>query len=102
LKDKIKNYKNFDKRTKKKSKIERPNKKILYTQIRIEEQNWKQIKLLKKKKLLKSKSKTKRMDYETPTKIRDIFSFFGGRREKWKKKRIISDKPIIFKWHGHP
>jgi hypothetical protein len=36
----------------------------------------------KKKKLLKSKSKTKRMDYETPTKIRDIFSFFGGRREK--------------------
>jgi hypothetical protein len=39
LKDKIKNYKNFDKRAKKKSKIERPNKKILYTQIRIEEQN---------------------------------------------------------------
>jgi hypothetical protein len=39
LKDKIKNYKNFDKRAKTKSKIERPNKKILYTQIRIEEQN---------------------------------------------------------------
>ena len=55
MKDKIKNYKNFDKRAKTKSKIERPNKKILYTQIRIEEQNWKQIKLLKKKKITKIK-----------------------------------------------
>ena len=55
MKDKIKNYKNFDKRAKKKSKIERPNKKLLYTQIRIEEQNWKQIKLLKKKKITKIK-----------------------------------------------
>ena len=37
------------------------------------------------------------MDYETPTKIRDIFSFFWGQERKMKKKMIISDKPIIFK-----
>ena len=48
LKGKIKNYKNFDKKAKekyKKSKVEGLNRKILYTQIRIEELNYKQIKL---------------------------------------------------------
>jgi len=44
LKDKIKNNKNFDKRVNgknKKSKVEGPNLKISYTQIRIEGLNWK-------------------------------------------------------------
>ena len=44
LKDKIKNYKNFDKKSKKnnkKSKVEWWNKKTLYTQIRIGGLNWK-------------------------------------------------------------
>jgi hypothetical protein len=40
LKDKIKNYKNFNKRVKeKKSKVEGLNRKILYMQIRIEGSN---------------------------------------------------------------
>jgi hypothetical protein len=50
LKDKIENYQNFDKRTKKKkSKVERPNRKILYIQIRFERSNWKHVKVKKKK-----------------------------------------------------
>ena len=40
LKDKIENYKNFKKRAKeKKSKVEGPNQKTLYIQIRIERLN---------------------------------------------------------------
>jgi hypothetical protein len=45
LKDKIKNHKIFDKiakETNKKSKVEEPNPKISYTQIRIEGLNLKQ------------------------------------------------------------
>jgi len=44
LKDKIKNHKFFDKmakETNKKSKVERPNRKTSYTQIRIEGLNLK-------------------------------------------------------------
>ena len=50
LNDKIKNYKNFEKRAKEKNlllllKVEGPNRKTLYIQIRIEGLNWKQIKV---------------------------------------------------------
>jgi hypothetical protein len=51
LNGKIKNYKNSNKRDKgkKKSEVERPNRKTSYTQIRIEGLNCKQIKLQQKR-----------------------------------------------------
>jgi len=45
LNDKIEINKNFDKKTEKKIKVERPNRNILYIQIRNQWLNWKQIKL---------------------------------------------------------
>ena len=74
MKDKIKSIifliKNQWKKNKK-SKVERPNKKKSYIQIRIEGLISKQIKLNKRSKNQKIKNKS--MDSKTPTKTRDDF-----------------------------
>jgi hypothetical protein len=81
LNDKLKTTKTLTKKPSEKnnkSKVKILNRKTSYTQIRIEGLNRKKIKTLTKEKMTKIKKiKTKRMDSEIPTKIRNKFSCLG-------------------------
>jgi len=60
--------------------------------------------LTKEKRTKIKKIKTKRIDSETLTQIKDKFSFLEiGQKKKGKKKeRVTADKLTFFRWHTPP